>query len=124
MRPERASPRHAPGPRPRACRHKATANPAAMIAASSGPPSPRNAPPTAAATRSASPPSVSSRQNRVAKYTKLELACHIAFPVDSIVELTLQPQFVVGGAFVLVGACSGLAGSSPGGPVCDVVVRF
>ena len=28
-------------------------------------------------------------------------------------RLTLQPQFVVGGAFVLVGACSGLTGSSP-----------
>ena len=89
-RPDRASPRHAPGPRPRACRHSATASPAAMIAASNGPPSPRNAPPIAAATRSASAPRVSSRQNRVAKDTRLELACHIEFPVDSIVEYTAR----------------------------------
>jgi hypothetical protein len=36
-------------------------------------------------------------------------------------SLTLQPQIVVGGAFVLVGACSGLARSSPVRPVCDVL---
>ncbi len=88
--PERARPRHAAGPRPRDCRHTATASAAAMIAASSGPPSPRNAPPTAAATRSASAPRVSSRQNRVANDTRLELACHIEFPVDSMVEYTAR----------------------------------
>src|SRR6478609_3075247 len=35
--------------------------------------------------------------------------------------LTLQPQVVVGEAFVLVGACSGLARSSPVRPECDVL---
>jgi hypothetical protein len=35
--------------------------------------------------------------------------------------LTLQPQFVVGWAFMLVGACSGLARSSPVRPMCDVL---
>src|SRR5450755_4376666 len=38
-----------------------------------------------------------------------------------LVPLTLQPQFVVGEAFVLMGACSGLARSSPVRPVGDVL---
>jgi hypothetical protein len=41
--------------------------------------------------------------------------------LSSIDRLTLQPQIVVGGAFVLVGACSGLARSSPVRPVCGVL---
>jgi citrate lyase subunit beta/citryl-CoA lyase len=55
-------------------------------------------------------------------------AAGIEPPIDSVYPhlddtagLPLQPQVVVGEAFVLVGACSGLARSSPVRPVCDVL---